>query len=118
MSKSIQERLKQLENTFRACCNKLFKLIERVDSLETGLETLSTDVDTALALKTDKVLPAYSMLANNTGIPAIGQETYFRQSGMSVYTGAPSWTGGTAPSGATTHNYNWIKIEIIKIKRF
>lgn len=124
MSKSIQERLKQLENTFRACCNKLFKLIERVDSLETGLETLSTDVETlstdlgslttdvdaALALKTDKILPAYSMLANNTGIPAIGQETYFRQSGMSVYTGSPTWSGGTAPSGATSHTYNWIRI--------
>jgi hypothetical protein len=38
MSKSIQERLKQLENTFRACCNKLFKLIERVEIIETTLE--------------------------------------------------------------------------------
>jgi len=99
MSKSIQERLKQLENTFRACCNKLFKLIERVEIIETTLED-----------KADKILPAYSMLANNTEVSAEGQEIYFRQSGINVYTGSPSWTGGTAPSGATSHTYNWIRI--------
>ena len=46
MAKSIQDRLKHLEQTFRGCCNKLYKLITRVEDLE-------ANTTAALLLKED-----------------------------------------------------------------
>ena len=71
-----------------------------VNSLYSGLDST----------KENKSLSAYSMRVNNTNATANSTEVSFQQSGMSVYTGSPNWTGGTAPSGATSHTYNWIKI--------
>lgn len=110
MSKSIQERVKHLENVVKNCCNRFFKLKEQVDTLETTVEELTSDVSIALDLKADKVLSGYSMLVNNTGVSAEAQGIYFRQSNLTVYTGTVTWTGTTAPSGVTSHTYNWIRI--------
>jgi hypothetical protein len=60
--------------------------------------------------KQDKSLGAYKMLVNNTNAAANATETNFRQIGKTTYTGTPTWTGTTAPSGATNHSYNWIQI--------
>ena len=46
MAKSIQDRLKHLEQTFRGCCNELYKLITRVEDLE-------ANTTAALLLKED-----------------------------------------------------------------
>lgn len=71
-----------------------------VNSLYSGLDST----------KENKSLSAYSMRVNNTNATANSTEVSFQQSGMSVYTGNVTWTGGTAPSGATSHTYNWIRI--------
>ena len=77
-----------------------------------GISTLSGsntgDQDlSALALKS---MGAYSFRVNNTNAVANATETNFRQIGKTAYTGTPTWTGTTAPSGAANHSYNWIQI--------
>lgn len=37
-------------------------------------------------------------------------KTLIQQSNKGVYTGSITWTGTTAPSGTTSHSYNWSKI--------
>lgn len=71
-----------------------------VNNLYSGLEST----------KENKSLSAYSMRVNNTNATANSTEVSFQQSGMSIYTGNVTWSGGTAPSGATSHTYNWIRI--------
>ena len=71
-----------------------------VNSLYSGLEST----------KENKSLSAYSMRVNNTNATANSTEVPYQQSGISVYTGNETWSGGTAPSGATSHTYNWIRI--------
>lgn len=39
MSKSIQERVKHLENVVKSCCNRFFKLKEQVDLLQIEVDT-------------------------------------------------------------------------------
>lgn len=110
MSKSIQDRVKHLETVVKSCCNRFFKLKEQVDTLETTVEDLTSDVSIALDLKADKVLPEYSMRVNNTGVPAQAESLYFRQNSLAVYTGNVTWVGTTAPSGTTSHSYNWQRV--------
>jgi len=53
----------------------------------------------------------YTVLANNTASSAVPTEQGFRNEITKAYTGAiPTWTGTTAPSGATTHTYRWTRI--------
>lgn len=56
-----------------------------------------------------KNVAAYTFKANNTGSAANMTDISFRESGMQTYTGAITWTG-TAPSGATTHTYNFTQV--------
>ena len=58
----------------------------------------------------DKSTSAYSMRVNNTNATADATETTYRSPGIQTYTGSIVWTGTTAPSGATTHSYNWIQV--------
>jgi hypothetical protein len=58
----------------------------------------------------DKSMSAYSMRVNNTNATANATQTTYRSSGIQTYTGSIAWTGTTAPSGATTHSYNWTQI--------
>lgn len=56
-----------------------------------------------------KNVAAYTFKANNTNAAANMTDISFRQSAMQTYTGAITWTG-TAPSGATTHTYNFTQV--------
>lgn len=58
----------------------------------------------------DKSTSAYSMRVNNTNATADATETTYRSPGIQTYTGSIAWTGTTAPSGTTTHSYNWIQV--------
>jgi hypothetical protein len=50
---------------------------------------------------------AYTMLANNTASSAVPTEQVFENITNATYDGAtPTWTGTTAPSGATQHTYS------------
>jgi hypothetical protein len=50
---------------------------------------------------------AYSILANNTALSAVPTEQVFENITNATYDGAtPTWTGTTAPSGATQHTYS------------
>jgi hypothetical protein len=52
---------------------------------------------------------AHKMLVNNTASAATVAEDNFNHPGMQTYTGTITWDG-TAPSGTTTHTYNWIQV--------
>lgn len=83
MSKSIQERVKHLENVVKSCCNRFFKLKEQVDTLE-------------------------SNKANLTGATFTGNISApnFSGQGLQTLTGV-AWTGTTAPSGTANLSYIW-----------
>ena len=54
---------------------------------------------------------AYTILANNTNATAVPTAQVFKDVGEQSYAGAtPTWTGTTAPSGATNHSYQWSQI--------
>lgn len=55
-------------------------------------------------------VPANSLLGNNTtGSGAALGVPYF-DSGEQSYTGAITWTGTAAPSGTSTHSYQWVRL--------
>lgn len=64
-------------------------------------------IDTAVFDR--KSAAAYTFRANNTGSAANMTDISFRQSGMQTYTGTIVF-GGTAPSGATNHTYNFTQV--------
>ena len=54
---------------------------------------------------------AYTILANNTNATAVPTTQVYKDVGEQSYAGAtPTWTGITAPSGATNHSYQWSQI--------
>ena len=54
---------------------------------------------------------AYTILANNTNATAVPTTKVYKDVGEQSYAGAtPTWTGITAPSGATNHSYQWSQI--------
>ena len=53
---------------------------------------------------------AYTMLANNTASTAVPTEQVFENLTNQTYSGTIVWTGGTAPSGTTTHTYSLSQI--------
>jgi len=57
-----------------------------------------------------KFAAAYTMNANNTNAAASEATQTFRDSIQKAYTGTITWTGTTAPSGATTHSYRWSQV--------
>jgi len=56
-----------------------------------------------------KSIPAYTILANNTAATANVTAQQFRDT-SGVYSGTITWTGTTAPSGATTHTYRLTQV--------
>ena len=76
--------------------------------------SLSNRINTKLAI-TDttafqrKSIGAYSFQANKTNAAANTTSNTFRDT-TGVYNGTITWTGTTAPSGATTHTYSWTQI--------
>ena len=56
-----------------------------------------------------KSIPSYSILANNTSATANATAQAFRDT-SGVYSGTITWTGTTAPSGATTHTYRLTQV--------
>lgn len=56
-----------------------------------------------------KSIPSYTFLANNTTATANAQALTFKDT-SGTYTGTITWTGTTAPSGATTHTYRLTQI--------
>ena len=90
MSKSIQERVKHLENVVKSCCNRFFKLKEQVDTLE-------SNTDAALDLKADLTGATFT---GNISAPN------FKSQGLQTLTGV-AWTGTTAPSGTANLSYIW-----------
>ena len=56
-----------------------------------------------------KSIPAYTILANNTSATANVTAQQFRDT-AGVYSGTITWTGTTAPSGATTHTYRLTQV--------
>jgi hypothetical protein len=54
---------------------------------------------------------AFTILANNTNASAVPTEQVYKDIAEQAYAGAtPTWTGTTAPSGATNHSYQWSQI--------
>lgn len=56
-----------------------------------------------------KSIPAYSIMANNTSVTANVTAQQFRDT-SGVYNGTITWTGTTAPSGATNHSYRLTQV--------
>jgi hypothetical protein len=56
-----------------------------------------------------KSLPANSIVGNETYQTANAQSIYFKDT-SGTYGGTITWTGTTAPSGATNHTYRWTRI--------
>ncbi len=77
-------------------------VIGNTSGTNTGDQDLST-----LATKS---MSAYSFRVNNTNATANATETTYRANGQQTYTGTITWTGTTAPSGATNHSYNWVQV--------
>jgi hypothetical protein len=78
--------------------------------------TIATKSNVALKLNISdtsalqrKSIPAYSILANNTSATANVTAQQFRDT-SGTYTGTITWTGTTAPSGATNHSYRLTQV--------
>lgn len=56
-----------------------------------------------------KLIPAYSFNANNTNATANLTSQAFRDT-SGTYTGTITWTGTTAPSGATNHSFRFTQV--------
>jgi hypothetical protein len=56
-----------------------------------------------------KSLSAYTIMANNTSATANATAQAFRDT-SGTYGGTITWSGTTAPSGATNHSYRWTRI--------
>lgn len=56
-----------------------------------------------------KSISSYSILANNTSATANVTAQQFRDT-SAVYSGTITWTGTTAPSGATNHTYRYTQV--------
>ena len=50
------------------------------------------------------------MRVNNTNATANATEIPFQQTSKGAFTGGITWTGLAAPSGTTSHTYNWQKV--------
>ena len=71
---------------------------------------ITSAIQTQLNAKSNKSISSYSLLVNNTASTADVTETSYRSPSQQTYTGTITWTGTTAPSGATNHTYNWSRI--------
>lgn len=71
---------------------------------------VTSAIQTQINAKSNKSISSYSLLVNNTASTADVTETTYRSPSQQTYTGTITWTGTTAPSGATNHTYNWIRV--------
>lgn len=81
----------------------IMKLFTATGSNTDGAMTQKATTD-ALDLKADKLMGAYKFRVNNTNASANATETNFKQLPKATYSGTPTFTAGTAPSGATDHS--------------
>lgn len=77
-----------------------------------GVTTLSgsNTGDQDLSSLATKSMSAYSMRVNNTNATANATEITFQQTSKGAFTGGITWTGIAAPSGTTSHTYNWQRV--------
>ena len=75
-----------------------------------NLQVNISDTATMLTPYSRKFAAAYTINANNTNAAASESTQTFRDSAQKAYTGSISWTGTTAPSGATNHSYRWFQV--------
>jgi hypothetical protein len=76
-------------------------------SLSNRINAKFSTTDTSLLQQ--KSLPANSIPGNETYQTANAQSIYFKDT-SGTYGGTITWTGTTAPSGATNHTYRWTRI--------
>jgi len=91
-------------------------LSNRINSKLSASDTLSLSSRINLKFNTtdtsslqQKSLASYSIMGNGTSEQANAQAIYYKDT-SGVYGGTITWTGTTAPSGATTHTYRWTRI--------
>jgi len=81
---------------------------------KTDTATLSARIDTKIGTSDTsvfqrKTIASYSFVANNTNASASVTTQSFRDS-SGTYSGTPTFTGTTAPSGTTNHTYRWVQV--------
>ena len=99
-------------NTIATKSNVALKL--NISDTANMLSTYSTRINGKLNIADTstlqrKSIPAYSILANNTSATANVTAQQFRDT-SGVYSGTITWTGTTAPSGATNHTYRLTQV--------
>ena len=82
--------------------NKSYTLADSSD-----LTSKLNSADTSVLQR--KSIPAYSILANPTSVTANASAQAFRDT-SGTYSGTITWTGTTAPSGATNHSYRLTQV--------
>ena len=75
MSKSIQERVKHLENVVKSCCNRFFKLQQTVENISEDLEDTKVDLAALtdeIGQKATKPIVVTPVVVSNTGWNLVG----------------------------------------------
>ena len=75
MSKSIQERVKHLENVVKSCCNRFFKLQQTVENISEDLEDTKVDLAELADIveeKAAKPIVITPVVVSNTGWNLVG----------------------------------------------
>jgi hypothetical protein len=70
---------------------------------------VTSSIQTQIVAKQDLSLSSYTFQANNTNATANATAQTFKDA-SGVYSGSITWTGTTAPSGATSHTYNYTQV--------
>ena len=89
--------------------NMLLPYLRKIDttSLSNRIDLKLSTEDTSVFQR--KSLSAYSIMANNTSATANATAQQFRDT-SGTYSGTITWTGTTAPSGATNHSYRLTQV--------
>jgi hypothetical protein len=103
-----------LTTTIPAVTGTLAMSVNNQTADANGNITISTSSDTTslsnrINLKQNSALTSYSFIANNTPSTANATAQQFRDT-SGVYSGTITFTGTTAPSGATNHSYRLTQV--------
>ena len=79
---------------------------------------VTSAIQTQITAKQDLSLSSYTVRANNTAATANATNFPFHSATDAAYTGAISFTGTTAPSGASTLRYTWSQVGNLVTFRF
>ena len=91
--KSIQERLKKLEHTFRSCCNKLFRLEGEIENLQNQIDNFDVELTLQEVVDTGETADKIQLI----------YEQAFKQA---VYTnGAYNYLSNIVPSNVFSRYY-------------